>query len=1552
MKTVLNIGMLKYLICYFVLSFQQTFAQVNFTTSKLGGTSIVSPTSLQFGPDGKLYVATQGGTIYRYTVQNNGTNNYTVTQTETINIVKQIANHNDDGSLNTTVTSRQITGIFVSGTAANPKVYVSSSDPRIGGAAGNIGTLGDGDSNLDTNSGIVSLLTWNGSTWDKVDLVRGLPRSEENHAVNGMALDLGTNMLYLNVGGHTNAGSPSVNFAKITEYALSACMLKIDLNKINSMPIIGTGNGKYIYDLPTLDDPTRTNVGNSDVNDPFGGNDGRNQAKLVAGGPVQVFSSGYRNAYDVVITKTPGKQGRFYLVDNGANQGWGGYPDKEGTPQVTNNYVVGEPGSFSKGPNDAQVNNLDNLHLVYKPGMLAPIYGGHPNPIRANPVGAGLFWKDANGEQFQTNPTTDWPPVPVGMADPIQADFKNPGVNDGALATFNSSTNGITEYTSTGYFGGAMAGNLLVASLDGTIRRIQLSTDGTQVTSNTVLATGFGQMPLDVIAQGDIDVFPGTIWTVDYQSGGIYIFEPVGGSSVTPSPNTSSTGIWATEIASNNVIPDARQENAFAEVGGKFYLLGGRGIKAVNVYNPATKAWTTAAPIPNNKELHHFQAVSFNNKLYIINAFTGPFPNEKAVPDIYIYDPATNSWSIKSNIIPTARNRGSCATVVYNNKIYLSGGIINGHNSGTVNWTDVYDPANDSWNTLANAPHLRDHMHAAVINGKMYIASGRRTSAATGNTFGDMEATVDVYDFASNSWSTLPTSANLPIKRAGTSCVALNNKLYVIGGESLQSIAHNQTQAFDPSTNTWSNQANLITGRQGTQALVYNSKIYITAGSSTQGGSASTLLSSMESFNNGTSVTTCTGNNTSTTLDDDGDGYSNKDETDNGTDPCSASSTPPDNDKDKLSDLNDPDDDNDGILDVNDVFWIDANNGKTTTIPINYPFLNGNPGTGLFGMGYTGLMSNGIDPLKLYDPTINGFIMGGAVGLATVPAASGSALTNTQKQAFQFGLMEDINTAPFTIESALISPFFNNISVASLKDEQQGIYIGTGDQDNYLFLGITPNNGNPSVIIISENGGVSNTSTYPVTGLFNGSVTLYFDVNPANGSVQPKYKKTGDAIFTTVGPIITLSGKLLQTLQSAQAIALGILASSKSGNSFAATWDYMNVYYTNSAVVQSGLRINSGGPAISANGTSWIADGNYGGADTSNIPTTYSTLNAISNTNNQAIYQTELTGKAFNYNIPVANGSYTVNLHFAEIYWNSPGMRIMNIDVENSQGVMNNFDLFTKAGSFSAYIQSFPITVSDGLLTIKLTALVDKAKISGIEIIPAIAPPPPPPIIGQQVISYTLVNAATDIDIRTLKNGDTINLNAMPSNLLNIRANTNPATVGSVKMSLTGGQIANITETNAPYALFGDINGNYNNWTPLSGKYILTGTPYSAGGGTGTVGTPLSINFTVGSFALSGTAFSNWGGSFGIAETQAFANITNPSAFVNPNPSNNSFRFQYKGSQNANISIYTSNGVLFEAYQNISPEQVLNLGFKWNTGIYYAIIKTEKTTVVKKLVKQ
>ncbi|MFT6302567.1 MAG: hypothetical protein ACI9XK_001785 [Granulosicoccus sp.] len=431
---------------------------VNFSSSVMAANQdITRGTSLQFGPDNRLYVSEMDGLIRVFNVARAGKNNYTGTLFETIELIKNVPNHNDDGTTDWSG-KRLLTGIHVTGSAAQPIIYAASSDPRQ--AAGPNGT----DSNLDTNSGILHKLTRNGGVWSKLDLVRGLPRSEENHVSNGLVLV--NNKIYLNVGGHTNKGLPSNNFAELSEFALSAATLVIDLGAI----------GNSTYDLPTLNGP-------ADQYDPFGGHDGLNQAKLVQGGPVQIFASGFRNAYDIVYTET----GRFYVWDNGPNNGWGGTPNNNCTNTIDN--------GGSKQP--------DGLHLISQ-----GYYGGHPNPTRGN----------------KSNTFGGQSPIEIA-ANPIECDYQAPLSGDGALTVNQESTNGMVEYTASN-FANSMKGDLIAAAFGKKLYRVELNGSGTEVTSKSVLDNNVGVIPLDVTAQGDDGTFPGTIWVVDNSFKSIIVLEP------------------------------------------------------------------------------------------------------------------------------------------------------------------------------------------------------------------------------------------------------------------------------------------------------------------------------------------------------------------------------------------------------------------------------------------------------------------------------------------------------------------------------------------------------------------------------------------------------------------------------------------------------------------------------------------------------------------------------------------------------------------------------------------------------------------------------------------------------------------------------------------------------------------------------------------------------------------------------------------------------------------------------------------------------------------
>lgn len=278
-----------------------------------------------------------------------------------------------------------------------------------------------------------------------------------------------------------------------------------------------------------------------------------------------------------------------------------------------------------------------------------------------------------------------------------------------------------------------------------------------------------------------------------------------------------------------------RHENSFIEFKGKFYLMSGRGINPVNVFDPKTNKWEILGKSP--VEIHHFQAVVYGDAIYLLGAMTGRYPTETPLENIYIYYPEKDKWE-KGPEIPENRRRGGAGTIINNDKIYMFCGIQVGHTSGTCAWTDVYDIKTGEWEILPDAPHIRDHFPAMLVDGKVYCIGGRNTSyhepANFGAFFSATVKEIDCYDIETKTWTTL--SENIPVPTAAGGAVYFKNRILYIGGESGQPRAHSETQAFDPKTGKWQLLALLDIGRHGTGAVIFDDKVYIAAGSGNKGG--------------------------------------------------------------------------------------------------------------------------------------------------------------------------------------------------------------------------------------------------------------------------------------------------------------------------------------------------------------------------------------------------------------------------------------------------------------------------------------------------------------------------------------------------------------------------------------------------------------------------------------------------------------------------------------------------------------------------------------------
>lgn len=317
---------------------------------------------------------------------------------------------------------------------------------------------------------------------------------------------------------------------------------------------------------------------------------------------------------------------------------------------------------------------------------------------------------------------------------------------------------------------------------------------------------------------------------------------PISNAAYLPSVRRArSQGSWSPVIAVEGA-PTARHESAFVQVGNRFYLLGGRGSRPVDVYDPVANTWQPASYPPI--EIHHFQAVVYNNLIYILGAYTGPFPYEDDISAVIIYDPAHDTWQIGPAGID--RPRGSAGAVLYNGQIYLVGGVIGGHGpqATTVGWFDAFNPCTHTWTSLPDMPHPRDHFQVVVVEDKLYAAGGRITGSDNfaDNTIGP----VDIFDFASGSWSSLPSPAgDIPTMRAGSMTTVIDDEVIVIGGEGF-GLAWPATEALNIHSLTWRPLAPLLQARHASQVINCHGGLYVAAGSGAQGGAPE--LNSMEVF--------------------------------------------------------------------------------------------------------------------------------------------------------------------------------------------------------------------------------------------------------------------------------------------------------------------------------------------------------------------------------------------------------------------------------------------------------------------------------------------------------------------------------------------------------------------------------------------------------------------------------------------------------------------------------------------------------------------------------
>ncbi|MEM9897744.1 MAG: malectin domain-containing carbohydrate-binding protein, partial [Pseudomonadota bacterium] len=268
------------------------------------------------------------------------------------------------------------------------------------------------------------------------------------------------------------------------------------------------------------------------------------------------------------------------------------------------------------------------------------------------------------------------------------------------------------------------------------------------------------------------------------------------------------------------------------------------------------------------------------------------------------------------------------------------------------------------------------------------------------------------------------------------------------------------------------------------------------------------------------------------------------------------------------------------------------------------------------------------------------------------------------------------------------------------------------------------------------------------TGL-DGTELVFSGITPAAVSapsvVLSSDQQTATLLYTIDPPADTSAWP---TGTYSVGIAAGTFEDASANNSEAASFDF-----TFAEPPQPGsvvFALNAGGPAV--DGAAYGLPGVTFEADTSAAPNatvdfSNTTTGGGNNTNNNGaddgpfagdpalpdtLFTSERWGNDFQYDVPLANGTYIVDLYLAETFVGLPGggssggvgSRIFDVGIEG-QTVLDDYDLYDDANGVAGdgigapatkIIKSFEAEVLDGVLTIALDTVggdgADNAKLS------------------------------------------------------------------------------------------------------------------------------------------------------------------------------------------------------------------------------------------------
>ncbi len=138
------------------------------------------------------------------------------------------------------------------------------------------------------------------------------------------------------------------------------------------------------------------------------------------------------------------------------------------------------------------------------------------------------------------------------------------------------------------------------------------------------------------------------------------------------------------------------------------------------------------------------------------------------------------------------------------------------------------------------------------------------------------------------------------------------------------------------------------------------------------------------------------------------------------------------------------------------------------------------------------------------------------------------------------------------------------------------------------------------------------------------------------------------------------------------------------------------------------LAVGTTQAVVDSSGKTWSADRSYVGGSAWGPAGS-----AVANTTSDRLYQSHRWGMSgYDVKVPSA-GTYRVQLHFAEMVFDTTGKRVFDVSAEGSTK-LSRFDAVAVAGARTAVVRTFDVVVTDGNLDLDFGRVVEDPMLSGL----------------------------------------------------------------------------------------------------------------------------------------------------------------------------------------------------------------------------------------------